>query len=371
MKKALQEQEAQALSLRMDIEKRSEENESLRQLQQELNADLQQSRQEVDHYAGRVRRVLDSEGRIWERPTDGPPPPFRPLGPRKAAIICLMNLKGGVGKTTIAANLGATMASLARDVLLVDLDFQGTLTSLCLNGRTIQTLRDQRRFVQLAFADRPAEPVDVRRAMVQIGDSTAALLAADEDLVNCEQRQMTRWLIGEAPDDIRFRLRRLLHAEEVQSRFDVILLDCPPRLTTASVNALAASDFVLIPTLLDPPSAERVPSLLAWLRRLKDNTELCRDLSVLGVVANQVQQKNELTPRERDVLNMLQQTCADRWGDRVHHFSTTIPRREAFPLAAERHEFAAFDRDLVDVFRDLVKEVDQGMPQLSLAEKGK
>jgi cellulose biosynthesis protein BcsQ len=370
LKKEMQERQAENLILKTDLESRSSENESLRQLQQELNRDLAQSRQQADHYAGRVQRVLDSEGRIWERPCDEPPPPFRVLQPRKPAIVCLMNLKGGVGKTTIAANLGATMARLGRKVLLVDLDFQGTLTSLCLHGRAIQALRDQRRFVQFAFADKPAQPADLQRAIVQVGDAQlggtgASLLAADEDLVNCEQRQMTRWLIGESPDDVRFRLRRLLHADETQSSFEIILLDCPPRLTTASINALAAADFVLIPTLLDPPSAERVPSLLAWLRRLKNNTELCRDLAVLGVVANQVQQKNEFTPRERDTWNMLQETCADRWGDRVHHFSTTVPRREAFPRAAERNEFAAFDRDLVDVFQDLVKEVDQGMPHLS------
>jgi hypothetical protein len=110
---------------------------------------------------------------------------------------------------------------------------------------------------------------------------------------------------------------------------------------------------------------------LAWLRRLKDHTPLCSNLAVLGVIANQVQQKNELTPREQETWQRLQEICADRWGARVHHFATSVPRREAFPRAAERHEFAAFDPDLVDIFRDLVKEIDQGVPATAGAARSR
>jgi cellulose biosynthesis protein BcsQ len=375
-KKALRMAERESERLLIDLKNRQADNDNLRQQQSGLLRDLEQTREQVGHSADRERRVLDSEGRMWEQPvkTSGgsaQAPRFRPLEPRKPPIICLMNLKGGVGKTTIAANLGATMASLARDVMLVDLDFQGSLTALCLNGRTIQQLRDQHRFVQIAFGDQPIEPAIFRRALMQIGDTSAWLLGADEDLYNCEEKQQNRWIIGASADDVRFRLRALLHSEEIQGRYDAILLDCPPRLTTASINALAASDFVLIPTLLDAPSVERVPSLLAWLRRLKDRTPLCSNLNVLGVVANQVQHKNELTPHEQQTWSRLQDICADRWGDRVHHFATTIPRREAFPRAAERNEFAAFDRELVDIFRDLVKETDQAMPAVSGAARSR
>ncbi len=363
-KKALRQAKKESDRLRRDLESREAQHGSLQR-------DLEQTREQVGHYAERERRILDSEGRMWEQPVKGQAPRFRPLGPGKAPIICLMNLKGGVGKTTIAANLGATMASLTRDVMLADLDFQGSLTALCLSGRTIQSLREQRRFVQVAFGDEPIDAAILRRALVQIGETPAWLLGADEDLYNCEEKQQNRWIIGASPDDIRFRLRSLLHSDEIQSRYDAILLDCPPRLTTASINALAASDFVLIPTLLDAPSVERVPSLLAWLRRLKDHTPLCTNLNVLGVVANQVQQKNELTPREQETWHRLQDICADRWGERVNHFATTIPRREAFPRAAERNEFAAFDRELVDVFRDLVKETDQAMSGVAGAARSR
>src|SRR5262249_30501701 len=158
------------------LKNRQADNDNLRQQHQGLARDLEQSREETDHYAERVRRVLDSEGRIWERPVEGQAPRFRPLAPRKAPIISLTNLKGRLGKTTIAANIGATMASLARDVMMVDLDFQASLTGLCLNGRAIQALRDQHRFVQIAFADQPTDATLLRRALAQIGDTSAALL---------------------------------------------------------------------------------------------------------------------------------------------------------------------------------------------------
>jgi cellulose biosynthesis protein BcsQ len=376
-KKALRLAERESERLLIDLKNRQADNDNLRQQQSSLARDLEQTRDQVGHYAERERRILDSEGRMWEQPVrqasgrNGQVPWFRPLEPRKPPIICLMNLKGGVGKTTIAANMGATMASLARDVMLVDLDFQGSLTALCLNGRTIQTLRDERRFVQIAFGDEPIDATLLRRALVQVGDTSAWLLGADEDLYNCEEKLQNRWIIGASPDDVRFRLRALLHSDEIQGRHDAILLDCPPRLTTASINALAASDFVLIPTLLDPPSVARVPSLLAWLRRLKDSSPLCSNLNVLGVVANQVQHKNEMTAHEQETWKRLQDMCADRWGQRVRHFATTIPRREAFPRAAERNEFAAFDRELVDVFRDLVKETDQAMPSAAGAARAR
>ena len=64
----------------------------------------------------------------------------------------------------------------------------------------------------------------------------------------------------------------------------MVLIDCPPRLTTGCVNALAASDYVLIPVLLEETSVEAVPRILTWLKLFQ--SEVCRELDVLGVVGN-------------------------------------------------------------------------------------
>src|SRR5437899_4706312 len=80
-KKALRMAERESERLLIDLKNRQADNDNLRQQQHGLAHELEQSREEVDHYADRVRRVLDSEGRIWERPVDGQAPRFRPLEP--------------------------------------------------------------------------------------------------------------------------------------------------------------------------------------------------------------------------------------------------------------------------------------------------
>ena len=73
---------------------------------------------------------------------------------------------------------------------------------------------------------------------------------------------MTRWHSGQTNEDVRFRLRVRLHSPQLRDHYDAVIIDCPPRLTTGSINALAASDYVLIPVLLEDTSAEAVPRIL-------------------------------------------------------------------------------------------------------------
>jgi cellulose biosynthesis protein BcsQ len=84
--------------------------------------------------------------------------------------------------------------------------------------------------------------------------------------------------------DARFLFRPLFHSQEVLSQYDFVLFDCPPRLTTACVNALGCSDFLLIPVLLEQGSVEALPRTLNWMPRLP---HVCK-AQLLGVVANRV-----------------------------------------------------------------------------------
>ena len=77
---------------------------------------------------------------------------------------------------------------------------------------------------------------------------------------------------------------------------DVILIDCPPRLTAGSINALAASDYVLIPVLLEEDSAAAVPRMIAWLKRFQSAS--CADLNILGVVGNRAYPRKNLIARQ-------------------------------------------------------------------------
>ena len=84
-------------------------------------------------YSDQLDAIANSDGKLWLNSPNGHAVPFLPLTQRRTVIISTANLKGGVGKTTITANLGATLAKLGLRVLLLDLDHQSSLSNMCLS----------------------------------------------------------------------------------------------------------------------------------------------------------------------------------------------------------------------------------------------
>ena len=321
------------------------------------NADLQRREQQT---RGRLDAVLAFDGN-WSSPVPDDEPPFRPRAERQAPIIAIANLKGGVGKTTLTANLGATLWNdeARRRVLLVDLDYQANLTMACLDRKTIARLRQQERLVETLFAEGPPDPRTVLRCAEPILDdrghaTDGAILAADERLGVIEAHALNRWLIHPEEGDVRFRLRSLLHAEAVQRDYQYILLDCPPRLTTTCINALAAADFVLIPVVLDDKSTESAPRLLRWLRARRET--LFAGVGGVGVVANKTRglTRDRLVNRERDEWDSLAIACRDAWHGELAGFDTVVP---FFTEAAMARKFPACHRELGPTFVALADEV--------------
>jgi cellulose biosynthesis protein BcsQ len=331
---------------------------------QALIAELKQATEKLDSLQSQlsilsreIDLVANSDGRLWERPPGAVLNPRSPSTPR-VPIVAVVNLKGGVGKTTLTANLGATLWKQHKRVLLVDLDYQGSLSGLCLSPQDLKQVRVGQRFVQHLFRPQWAGAAGLSHLLTPLGRDLGFLLAADENLLDVEMQALARWLVKPGGEDVRFLLRQSLHDPQVQKDFDFILLDCPPRLTTACVNALACSDYALIPVQLDQTSADAVPRLLQWLRRLRPT--LCPELAVLGVVANRVSLRKEaLTKGQQDVWNELPKLCEDVWGKPVYFFETYIKQDSAFADAADKHRFAAFDRDLNPFFQNLVTEISR------------
>ncbi|MBX9677436.1 MAG: AAA family ATPase [Gemmataceae bacterium] len=308
------------------------------------------------------------DGKIWDKKPESPPAFFSRKN-RPVRFISVVNLKGGVGKTTTTANLGAALAHLGKRVLLVDLDYQGSLTSMCLDDSELRTVRSNKRFVERILEGYGVDENGLKPWTQRIANDKAFyLVPAEEPLCDVENQMMIKWFLqgsGGGKEDPRYVLRRVFHSAEVQDAFDIVLFDCPPRLTTACINALACSDYAVIPVLPDERSTEAVPRLLFTLRTLRQN-HVCPDLAVLGVIANRTYatfSTKTLADREEAAWNYLKRICDNEMPDEsIRYFTNCVKQftNEAFD-AARKKRFAFHAKNFGDGFRQLTDELLQAM----------
>jgi cellulose biosynthesis protein BcsQ len=237
----------------------------------------------------RVREAIAEQGPgVWLTFKHNPHPPksidrLRNLG---KLILTVANLKGGVGKTTLTANLAAFFANPLGDsrptrrVLVIDLDYQGSCSSMLFAGTDWRPREHQVSHASELISGSLSLHGQIGQPVTDIIGARG--ISAFYDLASTENREMIRWLIGDEKTDIRYRLSNTLLSDAVLSSFDVILIDAPPRLTTASVQALCASTHVLIPTVLDPLSSDDPVGYFG--QQLKTHHWLWPQLKVMGVV---------------------------------------------------------------------------------------
>lgn len=255
---------------------------------------------------------------VWTLSPVTPPENYK-TSVQNARILSIVNLKGGVGKTTIAANVAAHLGnhpSWRKRVLLVDLDYQGSLSSMAFPDdiswiptagtdsivtRAISGDLEPNLFVAACKEIRQEPRVRVATAYYDLAQAENRLLI--EWLLNVhrtDDRSWGRWIsdlfIGKIyqANEMRFNLARLLHSQSVQDAFDLIIIDCPPRLTAGTIQALCASSHVLIPTILDKPSGESVVSFCDQLEIMR-KAGLCPFIRHIGVVATRYDDKLNVT----------------------------------------------------------------------------
>jgi chromosome partitioning protein len=257
------------------------------------------------------------------------PPKLRDHGP--ARIIALCNQKGGVGKTTTSVNLGASLASYGRRVLLIDFDPQGALSAnLRANTQDVSTIYElllgSERDPAVAIQGTDIPGLDIIPANIDLS-------AAEVHLVNEVAREHS--------------LSRVLR--RVVSNYDVILIDCQPSLGLLTVNALTASHGVLIPLECEFFALRGVALLVETIDKVRDRLNPAIKLD--GILATMYDSR---TLHSREVMARV----VDAFGPDV--LETVIGRTIKFPDASVSGtpitQFAP-DHPAANAYRQLAREL--------------
>src|ERR1700676_3958483 len=213
-------------------------------------------------------------------------------------VIAIANQKGGVGKTTTAVNLAASLAATRRRVLLMDLDPQGNATM----GSGVDKGTLQRSTCEVLLGES-----DLAAALVQVEQGDFMLLPANQDLTAAEVRLLT------LPIGREINLRQALQPK--REAFDVILIDCPPALNMLTINALVAADSVLIPMQCEYYALEGLSSLVATIEQIRATAN--ESLEIEGILRTMYDARNNLAVEVGAQLML-------HFGDKV--FRTSVPR---------------------------------------------
>lgn len=329
----------------------------------DMQAEVDKVQKEKDSELRRIQKAIETDGLTWTERVRWNATEFRPLllGSRQTPIISVVNLKGGVGKTTITANLGAALDHLGYRVLMIDLDLQGSLTGLFMPSGQQEALSDDHKilgdFLASSFG---AEYPDLRSYIQPVLSSgRSGLVPTTDTLAYAETNLTLRWLLRDENRDPRLLLRRELHLKRITNDYDVIILDCPPLINVTCVNAMAASDYVLAPILPSKQATDRIPMLLRRLREFRENIN--PGLNILGVIANRTY-RADLTLEEENRLAALRTDARDIWGQEVPLFETFIRQGLEVRAAEDENRPLTENDELFSVFVDLANEMRSRLP---------
>lgn len=252
-----------------------------------------------------------------------------------ASIIAFANQKGGVGKTTSAVNIAASVGIIGKKVLMVDLDPQGNTTSGF--GINKKTVKNSTYDVLIGRCSAKEAIIETEFDNLSLIASTISLAGAEFDLYSMENRE--------------FRLRDAL--KEVESEYDYVFIDCPPSLGMLTVNALSAALGVIIPMQCEYYALEGLSQLMITLRKIKQFYN--PSLEISGILLTMYNGRLILTSQ---VVAELKKYYKDKL------FSTTISRNvklseaPSFGVPVYYHDkFCKGATEYLDVARELITRI--------------
>nr|WP_325252620.1 ParA family protein [Amylibacter sp.] len=221
-------------------------------------------------------------------------------GLKPAKILSIANQKGGVGKTTTAINLGTALAAVGKRVLLMDLDPQGNAST----GLGIDPSKRNMTMYDVLVDQTPINEAIIRTNVPNLFlmPSSVDLSSADVELVD-DQRRVLR---------LRGALEELSTFED---EFDYVLIDCPPSLNLLTLNALAASQSVIVPLQAEFFALEGLSQLMLTIREVRQSLNAI--LKIEGIVLTMFDGRNNLSLQ-------VEQDVRDNLGDLV--YKTVVPR---------------------------------------------
>lgn len=372
----------------------------LRRALLQANRDLATRNQEIDELQGKLRDHVPTEA-IRNDPPTLPPESvqvwLRPIKPedmrlaetrRRVAVLLVANLKGGVAKTMIAANLAAYFSTRgdypstrtlgSKRVLLIDLDYQGSLTRMVLAamGASVGALHVNSRADTLFTSSISDADAFQFRVHPSPNLPNLSFYPATYGLDDVETREQFAWLGDRAGDDVRFRLLKRLSSPEFESNFDMVIIDTGPRLTTGSIGAIVAATHLIVPTAPDARSIEAAELFLRRISTMKNGAadctapaKLCPRLKVIGVIASLTGGASGQIEMQEDAMVRLKTAVEgdadlrDLFGANAVFLRSSLPRSQPIQMEAELQIPYLAGRAIRRVFNDIGAEVEQRMSQ--------
>jgi len=254
-------------------------------------------------------------------------------------VIAISNQKGGVGKTTTTLSLGVALSKLGKKVLLLDADPQGDLT-ICMGYYEQEKMKTLATLMGSYINDIPLDVNDVilhHKENIDLIPSNLDLSAMEIPLLSAMNREVI--------------VRNCL--EKIKDNYDYILIDCMPSLGLITINALAASDKVIIPVQTQYLSLKSVSQLMDTVARV--NRQINSKLEVGGILLTLYDNRTNLSQEIKD-------TVKNEYGKYINVYKTTIPIGVKIAKStSEGQSIFSYDKNsrVADAYYQFAKEVDE------------